>query len=174
MPTWKIGKVIFGNGTSLNAIINYNALNERLEYQENSQFLTFTQPVNSFILGDTSLARGYYFESGFGQIDKQNEYSFYQVLYQSTELKVLKHIRVASKEEKKFNDATTKVNFIPIKNYYISNQNKELTQIRKTEKSILSIFPDKEEKLKSYIKENRIKLRKWKDAIDLIEFADTL
>lgn len=171
---WKVGKVIYGNGTFNYLPINYNGYNERLEWLKDGQPLTFDVPVNAFILGDTSVANGYLFMSGFYPIEKQTAYTFYQVLYQSPTSKVLKYIQYKTSEKRNFNEANVNVKFEPYETYYFANLSNNLVKIKPNKKTVYELFPDKAEALKSYIDENGIKIKDWDALINLIGHAEMM
>lgn len=171
---WNVGKVIYGNGTFDYLPINYNGYNERLEWKKDGQPMTFDKPVNSFILGDTTVGRGYLFKSGFYAIDNQTEYTFYQVLYMSPNSKVLKYVQYKTLEKRNFNEANVSVKFEPYESFYFANENNQLTKIKTNKKSVLALFPDKADKLEKYIDEERVKIKNMEDVINLIGHAEMM
>lgn len=171
---WSTGKVIYGNGTFDYLPINYNGYNERLEWKKDDQPMTFDKPVNSFILGDTSISRGYLFKSGFYPVDNQTEYTFYQVLYMSPTASVLKYVQYKSLEKRNFNEASVNIKFEPYESFYFANENKQLTKIKTNKKSVLALFPKKEDKLEKYMEEEGIKIKNIEDVINIIGHAEIM
>lgn len=174
LKEWKLGKVIFGNGTFQYLPINYNAYDKRLEWQKDGQALTFDQPVNAFVIGDTSITNGYFFASGFYPVDKQDAYSFYQVLYRSPSSQILKFVEYKTLESRKFNDANFTVKFEPYETYYYSDGTNHLTKIRSNKKDLLKLFPKKGASLEQYMEENGVKIKDWDDMINMVGYADML
>jgi hypothetical protein len=171
---WKMGKVIYGNGTSSYLPINYNGYNERLEWLKDGQALTFDNPVNAFILADTSLANGYLFMSGFYPVDKQTAYTFYQVLYQSPTSRLLKYVQYKTLEKRNFNEANLNVKFEPYESYYFADATNHLTKIKANKKSLFEIFPEKATALDKYMDEEGIKIKDWDDFINVIGHAEMM
>ena len=64
--------------------------------------------------------------------------------------------------------------FIILKSYYFQKNGNPAIKIRKNKHYVLSIFNDKRKELKKYIKQNKLKLHKDTDLINLINYYNRL
>ena len=64
--------------------------------------------------------------------------------------------------------------FIILKSYYLQKDGNPALKIRKNKQYILSILKDKRKELEKYIKQNKLKIHKDKDLIDLVNYYNCL
>ncbi|MFB0946129.1 MAG: hypothetical protein ACI9V1_001765 [Spirosomataceae bacterium] len=172
---WKLGRVYFKDNTVRDLVINYNAYNQRLERLEKGQKLTVENPLTHFILSDTSTASGgFLFRNGFRPYERQDEQTFYQVLHNSGNFKLLKHAYYNGREERKFNEATTNFKFNLYENYYIAYSTRQLQRIKKSKKQVLALFPKYEEQVTTFISNEKLKFKEWSDVGKVLSYVETL
>lgn len=174
LPEWKLGRVFFKSGNYQDLIINYNGYNQRLERKDGEKILTIDTPTTRFILGDTSLASGYLFINGLRPYDSQDEKTFYQLLHNSGNFRLLKHVRFNGREERQFNEATTKFKFNLYENYYIAFTTGQIQRIKKSKKEMLELFPKYEEQVEAFIDKEKLKFKNWNDVATVFDFVETL
>lgn len=155
-------------------VINYNAYNQVLEQQKEDGKFTFDKPVKGFILGDTSTAKGYLFIRGFQAIDQQDIESFYQVLHETPNFKLLKYPHFKTRQKRAYNEANTTVLFDLYEDHYLGYTTGQLQRIRKSKKEMLELFPKFEEQIEAFIQKEKLKFKDWNDVGTVLDFVETL
>lgn len=172
LKDWILGKVVFHNGKVEYLPINYNAYDQRLERLSNGMPYTFDQAVKEFVLGDTSAANGYLFKAGFEPVDGQGVLSFYQVLYEGKNTKLLKYVKFKTREKRNFNEANTTVNFDMYETYYFADKGGKMTKIKNNKKSVTEYFKNKE--VDAFAESRKLKFKEWDDVIEVLNFTESL
>lgn len=166
------GKVMLTNGNLYeNVPLRYDLVADKLMFKsEKGQELEFTQPVLEFKLMEDQ----YVFRSGFAPVDNHTSASFYQVLAgeEESQAMLLKNTDRLIREEKAYGTANITKNIIEYANYYIAKNN-QLTKV-KSEKDVLAALGGKEEQLKEYIKNNKLKVKNEEDMAALVKYYNSL
>lgn len=172
---WKVGRVYFKDKTVRDLPINYNGFNQRLERLQNGQKLTVENAVTGFILGDTSLTTGgYLFKNGFMPYERQDEKTFYQVLHNSGNFRLIKHAYFNGREERKFNEATTQFKFNLYENHYVAFSTGQMQRIKNNKKQVLELFPKYEVQIEEFIDKENLKFKSWSDVAKVLNYVETL
>lgn len=170
---WKVGKVIFLDNEVKYLPINYNAFNERLEFQKDNQRFAFDKAVKTFVLGDTTEAKGHLFTRGFQPVDQQQLTTFYEVIYQNSNFKLLKYARFKSREKKGYNEANTSVTFDLYEDFYLAFTTNQLQKLKKSKKEMVETFPKYATEIETFIDSNKLKFKSWEDVIAVLDFVES-
>lgn len=171
---WNTGRVFFLDGKSEDLIINYNAYNQVLEQQKTGEKLTFDKPVKSFILGGVTPESGHVFVRGFQPVDQQGVESFYQVLHETPNFKLLKFPQFKTRSKREFNDANTTVIFDLYESYYLGYTTGQLQKLKNSKKQATQLFPQFSKEITEYIQKNDLKFKDWNDMAAVLDYVETL
>ncbi|PKK38131.1 hypothetical protein BWI96_03375 [Siphonobacter sp. SORGH_AS_0500] len=140
--------------------LNYNAYNDRPEYQEQEKTFQPRFEVKAFVLGDTITGAKY--RKGFAAIDQQSPKSFYEVLV-DRQVKLLKYTKANLLDVTSFNSATRQKKFDFNTMYYLVKPDQSIVRIKKDKKSILEALPEQAERIEEIAKERKSKMKSWED-----------
>lgn len=171
---WKIGRVFFLDGNFKDLPINFNAYNQVLEQQKDGEKLTFDTPVKSFILGNTTPDSGYVFIRGFQPVDQQNVESFYQVIFQTPNFKLLKFAEYKTREKRGYNEANTTLLFDLYENYYLAYTTGQLQKLKSNKKQMVKLFPQFASEITSFIEKENLEFKDWDDVAKVLSYVETL
>ncbi len=171
---WKIGRVFFLDGDFKDLIINFNAYNQVLEQQKDGEKLTFDTPVKSFILESTNPDSGFVFIRGFQPVDQQNVESFYQVIFQTSNFKLLKFAEYKTREKRGYNEANTTLLFDLYESYYLGHTTGQLQRLKNNKKQMLKLFPQFSSEITSFIQQEKLEFKYWDDVAKVLSYVETL
>lgn len=171
---WNVGRVFFLDGKFEDLPINYNAYNQVLEQEKEGKRLTFDKPVKSFILGGGSPEKGHTFVRGFQPVDQQGLESFYQVIHETPNFKLLKFPQFKARSKREFNDANTTVTFDLYESYYLGYTTGQLQKLKNNKKQALQLFPQFSSEITDYIQKNDLKFKDWNDMAVILDYIETL
>ncbi len=166
---WSSGTIKLRSGVELKIeSCKYDIYEEKLMFLKDETPLYFSSPedIESFTIGS----------SKFINLKLDNNNDFYEKLFEEVNFKLLKEYKcvfVEGKETDGINPATKdkyKVN----SNYYLKNENEDLKKIKLKEKSVIELMSDKENEIKKYIQENKLKFKDEKDLVEIFKFYSTL
>jgi hypothetical protein len=125
-------------------------------------------------LEEGDLVNKYIFRSGYPANDEFSEKSFYQVLADNGDYKLLKKhsCKITQFESKGYGANTVTEKFLQSTKYFIYSENDGFRKVSKSKKSIYDTFPEYEDELKSYIKKNKLNIKKDEDFAQLIYYCN--
>ncbi|MDI9879383.1 hypothetical protein [Flectobacillus longus] len=140
---------VIQNGKKLDiAKVRLNTYDNRLEYQEGDLVKLFTLPVTEYGFdGEDGGVR--LFKRGFPKVDRQNEDTYYEVLYDG-KYKLLKYYKAHKLDVTSYNSATKMVKFEIGETLYILRPDNSVHKIKKDKKSVLEALGKEEEAVKSW------------------------
>ncbi len=109
------------------------------------------------------------FQSGFPSIGSFNDNTIYEVLKSGVKFSLLKHMSKRLEDVKTMGEYNKK-EFVSKSEYYVfSAKDDKIQKLKADKKSIIAMFPDQEEKIKSIIDSKDLSLKKEADLIILFE-----
>ncbi len=158
---WKKGALLAADGKWYTVQkLNYNAYNDRPEYQELEKTYQPKFEVTSFVLGDT--ASGIKYRKGFAAIDNQTGKSFYQVLV-DRQVKLLKYTKASLLDVTSFNSATKQKKFDLNTFYYLVRPDQSIVRVKKDKKSITEALPDQAARIEDIARARNLKMKSWEE-----------
>lgn len=140
--------------------LNFNAYNDRPEYQELEKTFQPRFEVKAFVIGDT--ASGIKYRKGFAAIDQQTPKSFYEVLV-DRQVKLLKYTKASLLDVTSFNSATKQKKFDFNTMYYLVKPDQSIVRMKKDKKSILEALPDQAGRIEEIAKDRKLKMKNWEE-----------
>jgi hypothetical protein len=171
---WNYGTVWLHTGERYDSMqLKYDLLNEVLLVLVSDMEYQFKDDVSSFRIIDSATRNVLTFRNGFTPVSAFDIRTFYQVLYDGRTKLVLKTRKQVVSEitstpgvkSKSFNDE---------KNYYLVMASGEMKKIRKKNADIIELLEGHEEELKKMIKEQKLKLSKDEEIVQLLHYYDSL
>lgn len=169
VDSWTKGKAQTSKGYYPVLDLKLDAYNNVLLFRRNNEPFQFEEDIISFILMPAEDSASYkYYQKGYSATGlKANQYV--EVLANGPVLLLQSDIRQVS-DMNEINQGVIKT-FNSITRYYAGNKEK-LTLIRLNQKDILALFPQQEEKIKEYMKVNKLNFRNEKDVAALINWLN--
>ncbi len=165
---WVEGNIELKTGKTLpyNAL-RLNLITGNVEFKYNDKAYDVVNPINGFNLGTMK------FKNGFEAIDKQNNDTFYQVLYDGKQ-KILCYKIAVIYLDAPYNSATKTKKIDLTEKYYFQKIDGKLYPLKKNLKELLSLIGDKSNQVDDFCKKENIKLRNWDEAVKVMEYVDGL
>ncbi|MBC5993859.1 hypothetical protein [Pontibacter cellulosilyticus] len=175
--SWKKGSVTTARDITYDGIeLMYDQVEDQLIFKGSGGVAkTFNQPIKAFTLKaskDNAILKEQVFLSGFMPIDGAKPATFYEVLADG-EVQLLRRSAKRIFEELPYGSAT-KVKAFKIDSFYYISKEGKLTKIKNDKKSVLQALSDKKTALESYIKTNKLDLKKDEELAKLITYYNTL
>jgi len=166
---WSLGYVKLLSGkVSTGYLLKYDELEDMPVYSLNDEIYSFTDKISEFGFKNNQ-EQTVIFRNGFRKTSLTDENSFFEILLDDN-FKFLKKSIKNVIEEREYNAATVTKKITSNSFYYIVDDTGSIFQVKKDIKSILSVLYKKPESILSYIKENKLDLKKDKDVVKLISF----
>lgn len=170
---WNYGTVWMKTGEK------YDSL--RLKYDMRSDLLLVylndmeyqLKDVSSFRITDSATLKVMLYRNGFKTVSSFDPHSFYQVLYDGKTKFVLK-TKKQIVEELTSTPGVKKRSFNDENSYFIVTAAGEMKKLRKKNSDILELLEGHKEELKKMIKEQKLKLNKDEEIIQLLHYYDQL
>lgn len=160
---WLKGKVTFANGlVRYTDRLNYDALDHMLIMFEDGIELEFTAPVKSFQLYEEDNMREFWMVKG----------TFYEVLHQD-QIILLKHHKKDIVLESKYGSAWATGKIMSQNQLYFLDPHFNLVKVHKGSE-FLRAFPETQDKLKGFIKNEKLNLRSEEDLLRLVQYQASL
>lgn len=149
--------------------LRYDVYKDELEYDKEGQLMRLGSEILEFSIptGDAL----YEFRRGFPAVDKQDETSFYRVLYDGN-TKLLKRYQKRLREEKAYNSATATKHFDLGETTYILKGGQMYLTKKNDKKGILRLLADEKDLMNYVIKEEQLDFKTDDDTIKLLEEYD--
>jgi len=132
-----------------------------------------SQPLARVELACNNQSESIIFRSGFGAVNKQNEQSLYQVL-DSGRVLLLKFVEIRHMDSKAYNSTETTRSYRQLPYYYLWKSGKDLIKVPVDENGLLDILKDKKKELAETINNERLKIKKEADLIQVIKKYNSL
>jgi hypothetical protein len=171
---WNYGTVWLVTGEKYDSMqVKYDLYSDKLIVLINEGEYEFNTGVSSFRVTDSATRKVLFYRNGFDPISSFSRQAFYQVLYDGkTKLLLKTRKKIVSDitstpgvKEKSFEDE---------KNYFLVTPKGELKKIKKKNSDILDMFNDHAEQLKKMVSEQKLKLNKDEEIIQLLHYYDSL
>jgi hypothetical protein len=148
--------------------LRYNTYANQLEFKESNVIKkVLPSDIKAFKIGEST------YESGFPAIDKLNQNSFYNVLYNG-KVKLLKNTTTQLQEVKTADDVKQGDKFTTYDYYYLL-ENEEMKKFFTTKKAFLKVIsPAKIPSVEAFINDKKLKLKDEKDFTEVVKFYDSL
>ena len=161
------------NGKKIDiAKMRLNTYDNRLEYQEGEQVKLFTLPVTEYAV-DAEDGAIRLFKRGFPKVDRQNEDTYYEVLYDG-KYKLLKYYKAHKLDVTNYNSATKMIKFEIGETLYVLRPDNSIHKLKKDKKSILEALGKEEEALKSWWSKEKPNPKDEAGVVNIIGYVDTL
>lgn len=168
---WAKGSVTSGQAVLKNQMLKYDQVKNRLLVKgEDGSIKTFKTVFNSFTIADNSNDR--VFLSGFIKGLYNDNFTFFEVLANGKVKFLKRDIKIIS-VNKEYSGKAVK-NITSEVKYFICLPNKPPLNIKLGQKPILTELADQELELTSYIKANKLDLKKEDDIAKLVIHYNTL
>lgn len=168
---WAKGSVTSGKAVLKNQMLKYDQVENRVLVKgEDGSIKTFKTVINSFTIADNNNDR--VFLSGFIKGPYNDNFTFFEVLADGKMKFLKRNIKIIS-VNKEYSGKVVKNITSEIK-YFICLPNKPPLNIKLGEKPILAELADRESELASYIKTNKLNLKKEEDVAKLVIHYNTL
>ncbi len=169
--TWdNLGSIEYDNKKYILKDVNYNILLDQFEYKISSDSVfVFDNNIDLVHLANKKFKK-YYLDVNLGR-------KYCEVVFEGINYSLIKkydvRLREAGPNPLMLKDQGNK--FITSKKYYIKNNvTNSLFSIKFKKKNIVSLFPDKENDIKSYIKKNKFSFKKENDLVKIFKYYDSL
>ncbi len=154
--------------------LRFNMASGMPEYLDGNKVMTPAASVNKILIAAPG-ADPLLFKNGFPAVDKQGPTAFYQVLADGQRLNLLVFRYSSIKEGKEPMDNNFgKKWFESGERYYLYRPDSKTMQAVNSPKALLNAIPDKTAQLKQYAADQKLKLKDWNDATQLVKYADGL
>ena len=166
---WSSGTIKLMSGVELKIeSCKYDVYEGKLMFLKDEIPLYFSNPedIKSFTIGSSKFINL--------KLDKNND--FYEKLFEGKDFLLLKEYKcvyVEGKETDGINPATNDKYSVNA-NYYFKKGNEDFKRVKFKEKSVTKLMLDKENEIKKYIQENKLKFKDENDLIEIFEFYSTL
>lgn len=175
------GKVLMKDGTTINASLNYDCINKEMNYLENNERMILLGlemidtvyiinrkfiPHKTFFLEVIPVGNSELYVSWKTKVANKGKEGAMGMVSHSGTVETLDVLRIQNKGVDNANYYI--YNFAPENTYYLSLNN----QLKKfnNSKSLLKLFPEKKDKIKTYLKENEVSFSNLEAVISLIDF----
>lgn len=169
---WSKGYVKSAGGKKNDGyLLKYDEVEDVPVYLLKEEVYTFVDGITEFGLLD-SQGMPAVFRCGFKPGSKTTGKSYFQVIYDG-DIKFLKKNIKNIIEDREYNAATItkKITTSPL--YFLIDRSQNIIQVKREAKSIINVLTKKEE-LSSYIKENKLDLKKDLDLIKFLTFYSSI
>ncbi|MEM1340427.1 MAG: hypothetical protein AAF634_04085 [Bacteroidota bacterium] len=170
---FQLGKIQI-NDTTYNGLLRYNAYSDEIEMNDNNEVIGLLKRpyvkavINSQTFGihsfqdNNSVKQGYFIELTEGVEGK------------TVFLQRIKRVLIPAQEATSSYKKGSPARLVVEDGYYIKTGDQPAVPIRLSKKSILAALADNEQALKTYVAENKLKLKSVEEVISFIQYSNTL
>lgn len=174
---WMKGSVTNGKNVTYEGVyLKYDQVADELTFKsESGEAKIFTQPITEFTINvgtDDAVLATRVFRKGFVPVDGASPNTFYEVLADG-QTQLLKRTSKSIFEELPYGSSTKVKKFQAELHYYLSKDAK-LTKIRNDKKALLKALSNKETELETYIKNNKLDLKKDADLAKVVDYYNSI
>ncbi|TYP76001.1 hypothetical protein [Aquimarina intermedia] len=161
----KDASVIDEKSGTFQAKLRYNIYNDAIEYKVNQDLFELDKRVSMNVRIDDD----YFYYCNFETTRGQERSGYYILVDLNDSYRIYKRysLNITEPQKSKAYAPTVPGKLTPELTYYLEEKNMIL-EIPINKKELLAVFSDKEDGLKSYIKKEKIRLRKEEDLIRLV------
>ncbi|MDA9555003.1 hypothetical protein N9R54_02095 [Pelobium sp.] len=170
---WIKGTVELENGLKYKDVpLKFSAYKDELFFKDSKSdnMLAFVVPVKTFVLDIANDSKVY--RNGFPDIDSFNGKSYYEVISDGTTKLLYKSYKTLL-EIKPYNSATVEKRFSDNANYYVFKDG-VMRKFKPSKKDVLALFSNKSTEIDTYLKSEKIDLKKNEDLKKLFEYCSSL
>jgi hypothetical protein len=166
--TWVKGAVQMKAGKIVRFdAIRFNTVNQLLEFKVEDIIYNLPYVINEFTL-DSMV-----FRNGLPNVDNQDAYSFYQILYDGKQ-KIVCYRHGVLMNQDTYNSATKTKKVDSIQQYYLLKEDGKMYSLKKNPKNLLPLISDKASEINAFCEREHINLKKWKDAVKVLAYTENL
>lgn len=166
--TWVKGTARMKTGkTIVFEALRFNTVNQLLEFKLEDVIYNLPYVINEFTL-DSVL-----FRNGLPQVDNQDAYSFYQILYDGKQ-KIVCYRHGVMMNQDTYNSATKTKKVDSIQQYYLLKEDGKMYSLKKNPKNLLPFLSDKSSEINAFCEREHINLKKWKDAVRILAYTESI
>jgi len=171
---WVKGKVTTKSGKHYADMpLKYNVMDDKLIFKnENGNLMYFAEPVTAFELLNPDLNISDKYINGLPAVDHFNNASYFEVIF-SGPTSLFKKTNKKIVESKQYGSAVTNKTFNTTNGYFILKDG-NFAKITPTKKTILALFPSKEQELNEYLKKEKFDLKNDSDLKKLFEYLNKI
>jgi hypothetical protein len=171
---WNYGTVWLVTGEKYDSMrVKYDLYSDKLIVLINDTEYEFNTGVSSFRITDSVSRKVLLFRNGFDPASSFSRQSFYQVLYDG-ETKLLLKVRKQIVSEITSTPGVKTRGFEDERSYFLVMPKGELKKIKKKNTDIIDMLDGNREELKKMINEQKLKLTKDEEIIQLLHYYDSL
>jgi hypothetical protein len=167
---WASGRVMLSDNSIIEDVqLRYDLYHQQLQFIKDGDTLAFAKPdeVKCFMLGTH-----HFIYSGYILEDKQGKGFFEVVADGSCQLLLRRTIQYHGTPES--NPDLQEEVYLRDCSYYISKNGNVASQVRLNKKSVLSAFSDKEEQVRQFMEENKIKMNACDKLVKVVDYYNSL
>ena len=170
---WKFAVMTLADGRSLtDSLVNYSLYNDQLYFKRDDKIYLLRYPVKEFSIersGRNNNKPVFHFQNGFPGVDKNDSTTFYEVLFVSEKLQLLKWEHKRIREVYNYGGAYES-DYMPVYEYFAfyPNEKRMISLGSKPNiKRLVKDLPEYENKIDTYSALNKDNLRKEEDLVSL-------
>lgn len=167
---WQPGYAMLNDQTRLDHLeLRYDVYNQQMQFIEEEDTLAFSNPDeidHLFIDGKRFVYREF---DNDGVIEK----SYFEVL-KDGDCQLLLRRTVTHHLQQDGITGSCEDDYLRDVSYYVVKDEKTAKEIRACKKSVLCVFKDEEEKVKQFMKTNKLKMNCCEDLMQVVAFYNTL
>jgi hypothetical protein len=153
--------------------VKYDLYSDKLIVLIKDAEYEFNTGVSSFRITDSATRKVLLYRNGFDPISSFSRQTFYQVLYDG-KTKLLLKVRKQVVSEITSTPGVKTRGFEDEKSYFLVTEKGELKKIKKKNTDILDMLDDKREQLKKMIAQQKLKLNKDEEIVQLLHYYDSV
>ena len=176
---WQQGKV-FSKDAKENEeelyLLNFNGYTKSFEVRKDGRFITLDEAYYDKITIETiedGKQKTLHFKTNAHPIYKNR---FMKVVFEGTDFVVLQDFqkRLAEREKKSYTSGTVKTQTFSDNTSYYLVKNKKAKAFKLKKKAIISLLKGQEGAMKSYVKNNKLKLNKESELVQIMSYYEQL
>lgn len=169
-PGWTNGQVMLGDESVIdNVLMRYDIYHQQLQFIREKDTLAFSKPeeMKYFMLDDKKMI--------YAEFENNNIIgkSFFEVLSDGYCQLLLHRIVKYHLKSDDISDQTDDL-YIRECKYYIIKDSNVATPVRACKKSVLCAFKDKEDQVRDYMKNNKLKMKTCDQLKEVVDFYNSL
>lgn len=165
---WRKGLLVLTDGTRIALeALKFDLIKQELYYQQSGNLFLVNQPVKEFHVIATEGTR--IFRKGYPSHGRQNEKTFYELLYEDNEWQLLKLIRKTLEEKHEF-QVGTKLAYIDLESFYLLRLPvMQWYQVSKDSRSFQPFYAGNEKAVQLFVDTHG---RKFENEIAMVQFMN--
>ena len=176
---WAYATIKLTDGRSFSdSMVNYSLYNDQLYFKRDDRIYQIQFPVKEFLIecpGQKNDRKFFHYQNGFPEVGKNDNTTFYQVLFTGEKMQLLKWEHKQIRENYNYN-GPYESNYTPVFEYFIYYpQQKRIASLgsKPDVKRIGKEIPEYVSEIDDYSAANKINTRKEDNLVKLISALDT-